>query len=58
MKKYYVTIEEGIYYLLDSEEYPNDYNNAVFASDSFFECGEYIVANSPEDLTFTPGFEI
>lgn len=41
MKKYFVILEDGIYYVLDSRSYPNEYRGACFTSDSERECMAY-----------------
>lgn len=41
MKKFFVIYEDGIYYVLDSKGYPNEYLCACFVSDSEKECTAY-----------------
>lgn len=58
MKKFFVILEDGIYYVLDSRSYPNEYRSACFVSDSWSECDFYATENSPRDMLHVPGFEI
>lgn len=58
MKKYFVIKDSGIYYVLESVNFPELYDSAEFVSDSWRECDEYATESSPIDMLFIPGFEI